>query len=86
MEIPLARPDEAKLLGAALPDALVDDPAFRWLFPASPRRDQRLLTFFTVMSSSYLQTGKPAYLADDDAGAALWSDPGTNSRLQFDLN
>jgi GNAT superfamily N-acetyltransferase len=85
MAIRLARPDEAKVLGAALADALVDDPVFRWLIPASPRRDQRLLSFFSVMSSSYLQAGKPAHLASEDAGAALWSDPATNWQLQFDL-
>ena len=84
MEIRLARPDEAKLLGSALPDALVDDPAFRWLF----RRVRDAISGCSRSSvmSSYLQTGKPAYRADDDAAAALWSDPGTNSRLQFDLN
>jgi GNAT superfamily N-acetyltransferase len=85
MAIRLARPDEAKVLGAALADALVDDPVFRWLIPASPRRDQRLLSFFSAMSSSYLQAGKPAHLASEDAGAALWSDPATNWQLQFDL-
>jgi ribosomal protein S18 acetylase RimI-like enzyme len=85
VEIRLARPDEADVLGAALADALGDDPMFRWLIPASGRRDQRLLSFFTAMSSSYLQAGKPAYLADDNAGVALWSDPGTTWRLQFDL-
>jgi ribosomal protein S18 acetylase RimI-like enzyme len=74
MEIRLARPDEARVLGAALADALADDPVFR-----------RLLSFLTAVSSSYLQAGKPAYLVDDDAGAALWSDPATNWRLQFDL-
>ncbi len=85
MAIRLARPDEAEVLGAALADALADDPVFRWLIPASPRRDQRLLSFFSAMSSSYLQAGKPAYLADEDAGAALWSDPATKWQLQFDL-
>ena len=85
MEIRLARPEEAEVLGAALADALADDPVFRWLIPATRRRDQRLLSFFTAVSSSYLRAGKPAYLADEDAGAALWSDPATNWRLQFDL-
>ena len=85
MAIRLARPGEARMLGAALADALADDPVFRWLIPPSPRRDQRLLSFFTAMSSSYLQAGKPAYLADDDAGAALWSDPGTKWELGLDL-
>jgi len=85
MPIRLARPDEAEVLGATLADALVDDPVFRWLIRASPRRDQRLHSFFTAMSSSYLQAGKPAYLADEDAGAALWSDPGAKWQLQSDL-
>jgi ribosomal protein S18 acetylase RimI-like enzyme len=84
LEIRLARPDEAEVLGAALADALTEDPLFRWLFPAGPGRDERLLTFFTMMSVSYLNTGKP-YLVDDDAGAPLWSDPETGSRLQLDL-
>lgn len=85
MAIRLARSDEANVLGAALADALGDDPVFRWLMPASPRRDQRLLSFFSAMSSSYLHAGKPAYLADEDAGAALWSDPAAGWQLQFDL-
>ncbi len=85
MAIRPARAHEAGVLGAALADALADDPVFRWLIPASPRRDQRLLRFFTAMSSSYLRSGKPAYLADEDVGAALWSDPATSSQLQFDL-
>ena len=85
MEIRLARPGEANVLGAILADALGEDPIFRWLIPAGPRRDRRLLMFFTAMSSSYLHAGKAAYLVDDDAGAALWSDPGTTWRLQLDL-
>ena len=85
MAIRLARLDEARVLGATLADALVDDPVFRWLIPATPRRNQRLLSFFTAISSSYLRAGKPAYLADEDAGAALWSDPATTWQLQFDL-
>jgi len=85
MEIRPARPGEANVLGAILADALGEDPIFRWLIPAGPRRDRRLLMFFTAMSSSYLHAGKAAYLVDDDAGAALWSDPGTTWRLQLDL-
>ena len=85
MEIRLARPGEAKVLGAVLADALGEDPIFRWLIPAGPRRDRRLLMFFTAMSSSYLHAGKAVHLVDGDAGAALWSDPGTTWRLQFDL-
>jgi ribosomal protein S18 acetylase RimI-like enzyme len=85
MPIRLARSDEAELLGAVLADALGEDPIFRWLIPASPRRDRRLLRFFTAMSSAYLDAGKSAYLAEDDAGAALWAGPGTTWRMQFDL-
>jgi GNAT superfamily N-acetyltransferase len=84
MAIRLARPGEADVLGAVLADALADDPVFRWLFPGRRRRDQRLLAFFTTMSASYLQAGKPAYLADEDAGAALWSAPATGGNLPFD--
>lgn len=73
MAIRLARPGEAAVLGAALADALADDPVFRWR------------SFFTALSSSYLDAGKPAYLGGDDAGAALWSDPATKWQRQFDL-
>jgi len=41
MEIRLARPGEAEVLGAVLEDALGEDPIFRWLIPAGPRRDRR---------------------------------------------
>lgn len=85
MAIRPARPGEARVLGAALADALAEDPLFRWLMPASPRRERRLLAFFTAVSSSYLQAGKPAYLGDEGAGAALWSDPGDRWQLQLDL-
>ena len=51
-------PTRPEVLGAALADALGDDPVFRWLIPASPRRDQRLLSYFTAMSSSYLASGQ----------------------------
>jgi ribosomal protein S18 acetylase RimI-like enzyme len=85
MAIRLARPGEADVLGAALADALADDPVFRWLIPASRRRDERLGSFFTAMSSAYLRAGKPAYLGGDDAGAALWADPAASWQLQVDL-
>ena len=72
-----ARSDEAALLGAVLADAFAEDPVFAWLIPPQPRgRDNRLRTFFTSMSRSYLRQGKPCYLTGDASAAALWAAPG----------
>ena len=72
-----ARRDEAGLLGEVLADAFAEDPVFAWLIPPAPRgRDNRLRTFFTSMSRSYLRRGKPCYLTGDASAAALWAAPG----------
>jgi GNAT superfamily N-acetyltransferase len=72
-----ARRDEAALLGEVLADAFAEDPVFTWLIPQQLRgRDDRLRTFFTSMSRSYLRRGKPCYLSGDASAAALWSAPG----------
>ena len=72
-----ARRDEAALLGEVLADAFADDPVFAWLIPPRPRgRDDRMRTFFTSMSRSYLRRGKPCYLAGDASAGALWAAPG----------
>jgi GNAT superfamily N-acetyltransferase len=73
-----ARRDEAALLGELFADAFAEDPVFAWLIPPQLRdRDNRMRTFFTSMSRSYLRRGKPCYLTGDAAGAALWAAPGT---------
>ena len=73
-----ARRDEAALLGELFADAFAEDPVFAWLIPPQLRdRDNRMRTFFTSMSRSYLRRGKPCYLTGDAAAAALWAAPGT---------
>jgi len=73
-----ARRDEAGLLGSVLADAFAEDPVFAWLIPPDvPGRDNRMRTFFTSMSRSYLRRGKPCYLAGDASAGALWSAPGS---------
>ena len=50
-----ARRDEAALLGELFADAFAEDPVFAWLIPPQLRdRDNRMRTFFTSMSRSYL--------------------------------
>ncbi len=72
-----ARRDEAALLGEVLADAFTEDPVFAWLIPPQLRgRDNRMRTFFTSMSRSYLRRGKPCYLTGDASAAALWAAPG----------
>ena len=72
-----ARRDEAALLGEVLFDAFAEDPVFAWLIPPQLRgRDNRMRTFFTSMSRSYLRRGKPCYLSGDASAAALWAAPG----------
>ena len=69
---------DAGRVGAALADAFRDDPVIGWLIPVDVNnREQRLHTFFTSMSRSYLRRNKNVYLAGDGAGAALWSAPGS---------
>ena len=64
-------------VGAALADAFRDDPVFAWLIPAAtPRRDAKMLTFFTSMARSYLRRDKHVYVVGDGRAAALWSAPG----------
>lgn len=64
-------------MGAALADAFRDDPVFEWLIPpAAPRRDAKMLTFFTSMARSYLRRDKHVYVVGDGEAAALWSAPG----------
>jgi ribosomal protein S18 acetylase RimI-like enzyme len=64
-------------VGAALADAFRDDPVFAWLIPpATPRRDAKMLTFFTSMARSYLRRDKHVYVVGDGQAAALWSAPG----------
>jgi ribosomal protein S18 acetylase RimI-like enzyme len=66
------------VLGATLADAFRDDPVFEFLVPADAKnREQRLVTFFTSMSRTYLRRDKHALLAGDGRGAALWSPPGS---------
>lgn len=73
-----ARRDEAALLGEVLADAFAEDPVFAWLIPPQLRgRDNRLRTFFTSMSRSYLRRGKPCYVTGDASAAALWAEPGS---------
>jgi ribosomal protein S18 acetylase RimI-like enzyme len=72
-----ARRDEAALLGEVLADAFAEDPVFAWLIPPQLRgRDNRMRTFFTSMSRSYLRRGRPCYLTGDASAAALWAAPG----------
>ena len=72
-----ARRDDAAVLGEVLADAFAEDPVFAWLIPPQTRgRDNRLRTFFTSMSRSYLRQGKPCYLTGDASAAALWAAPG----------
>ena len=72
-----ARRGEASLLGDVLADAFAEDPVFAWLIPPHPRgRDQRMRTFFTSISRTYLRQGKPCYLTGDGSAAALWARPG----------
>jgi ribosomal protein S18 acetylase RimI-like enzyme len=69
---------DAGVLGRTLAGAFLDDPVIGWLIPFDvDRRQQRLETFFTSMSRSYLRRDKHAYLAGDGVGAALWSAPGS---------
>src|SRR4051812_20030253 len=78
VQVARARRDQADAVGAALADAFRDDPVIGWLIPFDvAHREQRLLTFFTSMSRSYLRRDKHAYLAGDAVGAALWSAPGS---------
>jgi GNAT superfamily N-acetyltransferase len=73
----IASRDEAAVLGEVLADAFAEDPVFAWLIPPQSRnRDNRLRTFFTSMSRSYLRRGKPCYLTGDASAAALWAPPG----------
>jgi ribosomal protein S18 acetylase RimI-like enzyme len=72
-----ARRGEASVLGEVLADAFAEDPVFAWLIPPHLRgRDQRMRTFFTSMSRTYLRQGKPCYLTGDGSAAALWARPG----------
>ena len=69
---------DAGRVGSTLADAFRDDPVISWLIPSDVNnREQRLQTFFTSMSRSYLRRNKNVYLAGDDAGGALWSAPGS---------
>jgi len=64
-------------VGAALADAFRDDPVFAWMIPpATPKRDAKMLTFFTSMARSYLRRDKHVYVVGDGQAAALWSAPG----------
>src|SRR5439155_20854182 len=64
-------------VGVALADAFRDAPVFAWLVPpATPRRDAKMLTFFTSMARSYLRRDKHVYVVGDGRAAALWSAPG----------
>ncbi|HVS68238.1 MAG TPA: GNAT family N-acetyltransferase [Mycobacteriales bacterium] len=72
-----AAKDEAALLGEILADAFAEDPVFQWLIdPGLRHRDQRMRTFFTSMSRTYLRQGKPCYFAGDGSAAAMWAAPG----------
>jgi ribosomal protein S18 acetylase RimI-like enzyme len=73
-----AQREQAAVIGEARAGAFSDDPVWAWLIPTDvPRRDERMLTFFTSIARSYLRRDKHAYLAGGAAGAALWSAPGS---------
>lgn len=82
VDIRRAGAGDVRLLGRVLADAFTTDPVWRWLIPeGASRRAQRLETFFTAMSASYVRRGKHAYLAAGDGAVALWSAPGTGWAL-----
>lgn len=82
VDVTRAPATDAARVGAALADAFREDPVIGWLIPLdASRRDERLRTFFTSMSRSYLRRGKHVYVAGDGFGAALWSGPGPSWQL-----
>jgi ribosomal protein S18 acetylase RimI-like enzyme len=78
IEVGRAARTDANRIGVALAGAFSDDPVFRWLIPEdAPKRDARLVTFFTSIARSYLRRDKHVYLAGDGVSGALWSAPGS---------
>lgn len=78
VQVTRAAPGDQDAVGRALGAAFADDPVFRWLIPPdAPRREERLVAFYTSMARSYLRRDKHVFVAGDGVGAALWSAPGS---------
>lgn len=72
-----ASPADVGLVGDVLADAFFDDPVVSWLIPPGVRhRRQRVGRLWAETAASYFRQDKPAFLAADGQGAALWSPPG----------
>jgi GNAT superfamily N-acetyltransferase len=67
---------DVPVLARSLARAFVEDPVFRWLFPAGRTRVERNTAFFAMaLRHLHLRHGE-VWTAQEGAAAALWDPPG----------
>lgn len=75
MRIDMATMADASTIGRALAKAFDDDPVFKWIVGDPDARRARLPSVFEAFANVYVPLGE-SYVADDEAGAALWAPAG----------
>lgn len=70
-----AEATDVSTINGVLAQAFQDDPVFRWIVPDDRARQGALPGVFGAFTEVYVDHGE-TYVADGEAGAALWVPPG----------
>lgn len=66
---------DVRALGEMLTRAFWDDPMTEWLLPDERSRSRRVRPFWRSLVRMYIRSPRPAFVAGDALGCAMWSPP-----------